>query len=185
MQRPLSTAEARRRAVVSATVSAFAERGRRTTIAEVASAAGISPAYVFKLFPRKESLFAAAIDAVHARILDELRRGARHAADQSPDAVLAAMRDAYASLLREPDVLRLLVHAQSAIAVPEVGAAYRRGLARVTEYVVSRSGAPDADVQAFLAFAQLSQLIATLGITEPNEHWTRVLTRGLSLPASA
>jgi AcrR family transcriptional regulator len=185
MQRPLSTAEARRRAVVDAAVIAFAERGRRATVAEVAVQAGISPAYVFKLFPRKEALFAAAIDSVHARILDVLGAGARRAADQSPDAVLAAMRIAYSGLLQEPDVLRLLVHAQSAIAVPEVGAAYRRGLASVTEFVFSRSGAREADVQDFIAFAQLSQLIATLGITEANEHWTRVLTRGLDLPASA
>jgi AcrR family transcriptional regulator len=178
MVRPLSTSDARRPLVAQAAIEAFARTGIRATIAEVAGLAGISPAYVLKLFPRKEALFAAAVDTSFGRILELLGEGARRASDHSPDSIIAAMRRAYAQLLVEPDLLCLQMHAQSAADVPEIGSALRRGYASVTEYVFSRSGAPDSSVQRFLAFTQLCQLIASLGITEPTEHWTRVLTHG-------
>lgn len=181
MVRPLSTSDARRPIVVQAAIEAFARTGIRATVADVAGIAGISPAYVLKLFPRKETLFAAAVDTSFGRILDVLGEGARRAADHSPDAIIAAMRRAYANLLTAPDLLCLQMHAQSAADIPEIGSALRRGYASVTEFVFSRSGATDASVQRFLAFTQLCQLIATLGITEATEHWTRVLTHGFPL----
>jgi AcrR family transcriptional regulator len=179
MVRPLSTSDARRPLVVQSAITVFARTGLRATIAEVARVAGISPAYVLKLFPRKEGLFAAAVDSSFGRILEVLGEGARHSADHSPDAVLAAMRRAYAHLLDEPVLLRLQMHAQSASDVPEIGTALRRGYASMTEFAYSRSGATDAGIQRFLAFTQLCQLIATLGITQSSpEHWARVLTHG-------
>lgn len=178
MVRPLSTSDARRPLVVQAAISAFARTGLRATIADIADVAGISPAYVVKLFPRKEGLFAAAVDASFGRILEVLGEGARHSTDHSPDAVLAAMRRAYARLLEVPELLRLQMHAQSASDVPEIGTALRRGYASMTEFAYSRSGATDAGVQRFLAFTQLCQLIATLGISGSTEHWARVLTHG-------
>lgn len=178
MVRPLSTSDARRPAVVQAAIAAFARTGIRATIADVADVAGISPAYVLKLFPRKETLFSVAVDTSFGRILELLGEGARRSADHSPDSILAAMRRAYAQLLAQPDLLCLQMHAQSAADVPEIGAALRRGYASVTEFVFSRSGATDASVQRFVAFTQLCQLIASLGITEPAEHWTRVITHG-------
>lgn len=184
MVRPLSTSDARRPAVVQAAIAAFARTGIRATIADVADTAGISPAYVLKLFPRKETLFAAAVDSSFGRILELLGDGARRSTDHSPDAILAAMRRAYAQLLAAPDLLCLQMHAQSAADVPEIGTALRRGYASVTEFVFSRSGATDASVQRFLAFTQLCQLIASLGITEASEHWTRVITHGFPLHTS-
>ncbi|MDR5698739.1 TetR/AcrR family transcriptional regulator [Agromyces aerolatus] len=181
MVRPLSTSDARRPIVVQAAIHAFARTGIRATVADVAARAGISTAYVLKLFPRKEALFAAAVDSSFGRILDVLGEGARRATDHSPDAIIAAMRRAYAHLLTEPDLLCLQMHAQSAADIPEIGSALRRGYASVTEFVFSRSGSTDASVQRFLAFTQLCQLIASLGITEATEHWTRVLTHGFAL----
>jgi AcrR family transcriptional regulator len=184
MVRPLSTSDARRPVVVEAAIVVFARTGMRATIAEVADAAGISSAYVLKLFPRKETLFATAVDVCFGRVLEVLGVGAGDATDHSSDAILHAMCRAYSSLLREPDLLRLQMHAQSAADVPEIGAALRRGYASVTEYISSRSGAPDSGVQRVLAFAQLCQLIAVLGITDANEHWARVVTSGFPhLPA--
>jgi len=167
---------------VQAAIVAFARTGIRATVSDIAELAGISPAYVLKLFPRKETLFAAAVDTCFGRILEMLGEGARRAADHSPDAIIAAMRRAYANLLDQPDLLRLQMHAQSAADVPEVGGALRHGYASVTEFVFSRSGATDASVQRFLAFMQLCQLIATLNVTAPTEHWTRVLTHGFAMP---
>lgn len=178
MVRPLSTSDARRPAVVQAAIEAFARTGIRATVSDIAAIAGISPAYVLKLFPRKEALFASAVDTSFGRILDVLGAGARRAVDHSPDAIIAAMRRAYAQLLTQPDLLCLQMHAQSAADIPEIGAALRRGYASVTEFVFSRSGGTDSSVQRFLAFTQLCQLIVSLGLTEATEHWARVLTHG-------
>ena len=85
----LSTSEARRPLVTSSALREFARGGyHRTTIADVARAAKISPAYVFKLFPSKEQLFVAALDECFARILATLAEGADAAQSQDADTVL-------------------------------------------------------------------------------------------------
>ena len=61
---PRLTAEARREAIVEAVQDIFAEKGfDGTTIKELAQAAGVSEALLYKHFPSKESLYAAMLDA--------------------------------------------------------------------------------------------------------------------------
>lgn len=183
MAAKLSTAEERRPLVIAAAVTAFARTGYRgTTVADVAAEAGISSAYVFKLFPSKEQLFVGALDACYDRVLEALARGGEQAAMQTPDGILDAMGGAYAELIADRDLLMLQVHAQSAGEVPEIGAALRRGYARITEFASSRSGATDAAVQRFIAFGQLCHLVATLGIDDSGERWTTVLAAGIRHP---
>lgn len=58
------SAEARRQAIVEAVRDVFAEKGfDGTTTRELARAAGVSEALLYKHFPSKESLFAAMLDA--------------------------------------------------------------------------------------------------------------------------
>jgi AcrR family transcriptional regulator len=65
-----STADARRSIITSRAVSVFARGGYRATpITDVAEAAGISPAYVFRLFDSELGLFLAALEQCHERIL--------------------------------------------------------------------------------------------------------------------
>lgn len=65
-----STADARRSFITARAVSAFARRGYDATqVTEVAEAAGISQAYVFRLFDSKLGLFLAALEHCHERIL--------------------------------------------------------------------------------------------------------------------
>ena len=64
----LSTSEARRETVIRSAVTVFARLGYLgTPVSAIAEHAEISTAYVFKLFPRKEDLFVAAIAAVLRR----------------------------------------------------------------------------------------------------------------------
>lgn len=180
----LSTAEARRPVVVAAAVATFAHGGLRgTTVADVARAAGISSAYVFKLFPSKEVLFVAALESCFDAVVDALAAGADHAPDQSPEAVLFAMGGAYADLIRDRTLLLMQVHAQSVGDVPAIGAAIRAGLARVTDFAKQRSGAPDDAVQRFVAFGQLCHLIVTAHVDEVPEPWADILTHGIRHPA--
>lgn len=62
-QTPRLTAEARKEAIVEAVQDVFAEKGfEGTTTRDLAKAAGVSEALLYKHFPSKESLYAAMLD---------------------------------------------------------------------------------------------------------------------------
>jgi AcrR family transcriptional regulator len=179
----LSTADQRREAVTASAISAFARTGYLgTPTARVAEQAKISTAYVFKLFPRKEALFVAALERCFELIVQTLAAGAEASADQSPDGVLDAMGGAYAELIADRDLLMMQVHAQSASDVPEVRRALRHGLGQVTSFASSRSGASDEAVQRFMAYGQLCHMIATAGVDSVDAGWARALVAGIRHP---
>ena len=179
----LSTSEARRPLVTASALREFARGGyHRTTIADVARAAKISPAYVFKLFPSKEQLFVAALDECFARILATLAEGADASPDQDGEAILDAMGDAYAQLISDHDVLMVQVHAQAVADVPEIRQSLRAGLAAVTRFAKTRSGADDDAVQRFIAYGQLCHLIVTIGLESVPDEWATIVSHGISHP---
>lgn len=179
----LSTADVRKPMVAAAALSEFARGGYHgTTVADVARTAKISPAYVFKLYPRKEALFVAALDACFDAIIDALAQGADAAAEASPTSVLDAMGDAYADLIRDRTLLMLQVHAQSVAEIPEIGVALRAGLARVTNFAKERSAGGDDEVQRFMAYGQLCHLIVTARVDEVPAQWAEILSRGIRHP---
>ncbi|RWZ46049.1 TetR/AcrR family transcriptional regulator [Labedella phragmitis] len=179
----LSTADTRRPLVAAAALRAFARGGYHgTTVANVASEAKISPAYVFKLYPGKESLFVAALEVCFDEIIDALAEGADAAVDPAPAAVLESMGDAYAALIRDRTLLMLQVHAQSVADVSEIGDALRAGLAKVTNFAKQRSVGSDDEVQRFMAFGQLCHLIVTARIDEIPASWAQILSHGIRHP---
>ncbi len=179
----LSTAEARRETVLQSAILVFARSGYLgTPITAVAEHARISPAYVFKLFPSKEELFVATLERCFNLIQAALARGADASPNPSPDGVLYALGGAYAALIADRSLLMLQVHAQSASAVPEIGAALRKGLALITTFAKARSGATDEAVQRFIAYGQLCHLIVTTSIEQDDSAWARLLTSGIRHP---
>ncbi|MFD6157127.1 TetR/AcrR family transcriptional regulator [Nocardia sp. NPDC060256] len=179
----LSTSEVRRDAVVDAAITEFARTGYHgTPINTVAAKAAISPAYVFKLFPGKIALFVAAIDRCFELVEQALSAGVARADGASPDEILFAMGGAYAQLIADKSLLMLQVHAQSASDIPEIADAMRRGLARVTSFAKTRSGAEDSAVQRFMAYGQLCHLIVTLELDGQDGGWAAVLTDGMRHP---
>jgi AcrR family transcriptional regulator len=179
----LSTSDARRDAVVDAAIAEFARAGYHSTpISAVAAKADISPAYVFKLFPGKVSLFVAALDRCYELVVHALSNGAARAGDADPEKILYEMGGAYAELIADRNLLMLQVHAQSAADTPEIAEAVRRGLAKVTEFTRTRSGAADDQVQRFVAYGQLCHLIATLDLDERTGEWAAVLSAGIRHP---
>lgn len=179
----LSTAERRRPVVADAALTAFARGGYHgTTIADVAAEAGISPAYVFKLFSGKDALFVTALELCFEQIAAALARGADGAADQSPTGVLDAMGGAYADLVRDRTLLLLQVHAQSVAEIPEIGQALRTGIGAVTSFAKRRSGGDDEAVQRFMAYGQLCHLLVTAGIDDQAGDWAAILSRGIRHP---
>jgi len=153
-----------------------------TTVADVAREARISPAYVFKLFPSKESLFVAALERCFEQIVETISAGADESSDQNPDSVLDAMGLAYAELIGDRTLLMLQVHAQSVADVAEVRQALRVGLASVTRFAKSRSGASDDAIQRFIAYGQLCHLIVTAGLDDLPDEWAKILSHGIRHP---
>jgi AcrR family transcriptional regulator len=181
---PRSTADARRATVAAAAVRVFARTGYHATpVTEVAEAARISPAYVFRLFDSKLGVFLAALDQCFDRIIEALEEGADRAADTGAATVLAAMGDAYAELIGDRDLLMLQVHALSAADVPEIVAKMREGCARVVTFARRRTGAPDAAIQQFMAYGQLCHLIVATGLDDVPDSWATALTAGMAHPS--
>lgn len=180
---PRSTADARRATVLSCAIEVFARTGYYATpVTEVAQAAKISPAYVFRLFPSKLALFVAAVDECFAQVLRTLAEGADASDADDPEQVLAAMGDAYAHLIADRSLLMLQVHALSAGDVPEIRAALRAGIEKVVTYASERTGAPDHAVQHFMAYGQLCHLIVAAGLVDLTPGWADTLTAGMAHP---
>jgi AcrR family transcriptional regulator len=178
-----STAEARRATVVSRAVSVFARTGYHATpVTEVAAAAGISQAYVFRLFDGKLGLFLAALDHCYDQIVRTLRRSAEGLPAATAAEILDQMGDDYAALIADRDLIMLQVHAQSASDVPEIRDATRRGISSIVAVARELSGGTQAQVQQFIALGQLCHLIVAAGIDEVDEPWARTLTRGMRHP---
>ncbi|MGW2541946.1 TetR/AcrR family transcriptional regulator [Kitasatospora sp. NPDC001574] len=180
--RQLSTAEERRETVLRTAIGAFAARGYfGTTTTEVAKAAGISQAYVYRLFPSKEALFVAVVDHCFVRVRGSLERGAAEAKGSSSDLVLAAMGGAYAKLISDHDLMLVQLHAQAAaVSEPAVREAVRRGYARLVEYVRGASGGDDRQVQEFFATGMLCHLLVSLGVEAVDAPWARTLAAGIT-----
>lgn len=179
--RTLSTAEDRRNDVLATAISAFAARGYfGTSTVEVAKAAGISQAYLYRLFPNKEALFAAVVKRCFDRFREALSEGAAVATGSSPEAVLDAMGGAYAVLIRDQDLLLVQMHAQcAAVSVPEVRRAVSEGYARLVEYARSVSGATPEQVQGFIARGALCNVVVSMGAEQVDAPWAATLSAGL------
>ncbi|MFC9910786.1 TetR/AcrR family transcriptional regulator [Streptomyces sp. NPDC127197] len=181
-QRRLSTAEERRETVLRTAIGAFAARGYfGTTTTEVAKAAGISQAYVYRLFPNKEALFTAVVEHCFTQVRAALEGGAAEARSSAPEAVLESMGDAYARLISDNDLLLVQLHAQAAaISEPAVREAVRAGYARAVEYVRGASGGSEEQIQQFFATGMLCHLIVSIDAESVDAPWTRTLAAGIT-----
>lgn len=151
-------------------------------MADVAREAGISTAYVFKLFPGKEQLFVVAVDACFDQIEATLASADTSHGESSPTAVLDKLGDAYADLIADRTLLLIQVHAQSVAGIPAIGDALRRGLARITQFAKERSGGTGLDVQRFIAYGQLCHLVVAAGVADIDEEWATILSHNLRHP---
>ena len=174
--RTLSTAEDRRETVLEAAEHVFAEHGfSGTPTTAVAKAAGISHAYLFRLFPTKSDLAIAVTNRCHERILRAFTAAAAHARADGED-VLAAMGTAYQELLADKEILQLQLHSHAAaIGDPTLREAAAAGYGRIVELVKSESGADDATVAGFMATGMLLNVVAALGAMDSDAHWAGIL----------
>ena len=135
----------------------FARRGYYgTPTTDVARGAGISQAYLFRLFPTKEELFVACVERTYRTVHDEfVKVSAPHAGDQ--EAVMTAMGDRYNELLQSSDVLLCQLHGYAACQEPAIRVAVRDGYRELVELVQHLSGAADEEIQRFLSLIHISE----------------------------
>jgi len=175
-----STAIDQRVRIVAKAVETFARSGYQATpVADVAVAAQVSTAYVFRLFDGKLGLFVAAVDDCYGQVATAMLAGAQRSSSSDPADKLEAMTSAYVDLIRDRSLIALQVHAQSACDVPEIRDAVRRGIAKVVRIVSDESGADDASVQRFLAYGQLCHLVVQAGLGDVDATWARLVDHGI------
>lgn len=175
-----STADEQRVRILACAVEVFAGAGYRATpVADIAAAAKVSTAYVFRLFDGKLGLFVAAVDSCYAQVVVALSAAVENSASSDPADRLEAMSRAYIELIRDRSLIALQVHAQSACDVPEIRDAVRRGIAEVVRVMSRESGADDASVQHALAYGQLCHLVVQAGLGEVDASWARVVDIGI------
>lgn len=176
-----STSDAQRVRITAIAVETFARSGYPATpVAEIASAADVSTAYVFQLFGGKLGLFTAAVADCYRQVTEAMVAGAERSPTTEPADILAAMSAAYVALIEDRTLIALQVHAQSSCSVPEIREAVRRGVRNVVTTVSRMSGADDAAVQRFLAYGQLCHLIVQAGLDDVGASWARIVDTGIS-----
>lgn len=168
---PRLSAEARRALVLRAAVTCFARGGYAGTSTEdIATAAGISQPYLFRLFGSKRDLFVATMGLMHYRIEEAFRAAA---AGRSGVEAMEAMGEAYKELLGERDLLLVQLHAYAASGDEEIRHAARDGFRRLWDVVGELTGVPEGLVRAFFAQGMLMNVMAAIDAAALDEAWAR------------
>jgi AcrR family transcriptional regulator len=147
-----------------------------TPTLDIAAAAGISQAYLFRLFPTKTELFVAVLERSFRRIHDTLLEAAGKAGTEGQP-VKKAMAEAYTNLLLlDPGLLLTQLQGQAAASEPAVRDELRKGFRMLYEMVERAWGASPAEIQEFFARGMLCNVIAAMQIEDLHERWAEVLT---------
>jgi AcrR family transcriptional regulator len=174
-KRTLSTADERRESILVAAERVFAARGLHgTPTLEIAKQAGISQAYLFRLFPTKSELFIALAQRCNERIHVTFADAAQRAREAGED-VLKTMGMAYIGLLADRNLLLNQLHSFAACDDPAIREQMQRGFARLHELVERESGADPEQVRLFFAQGMLLNVLAAMGAQEVDEPWAKAL----------
>jgi AcrR family transcriptional regulator len=178
------SAEARREEIIAVALRQFALTGLHGTSTEaIAAEAGISHAYLFRLFPTKKALFVACAGACAQHVVRTFREAAaRYEAGEIPGAtrVMDAMGMAYLEMLQDKSLLRSQMQLWVASADDEVRAVAQRGYGEVVQEVERLSGESPEEVRAFMARGMLLNVSAALSLSEiADEPWVQRLLPGL------
>jgi len=146
-----------------------------TPTAEIAKRAGISHAYLFRLFPTKSDLAVALVERANQRIYDAFAAAAA-GTDGSGEEKLHAMGLAYSELLEDRELLLVQLHSHAAAAEDEaLRAAARKGFERLLALVERESGADRVIIGRFFATGMLMNVMAALDAGSLSDHWADVL----------
>jgi AcrR family transcriptional regulator len=135
--------------------------GANTT--EIAHAAGISQAYLYRLFANKEDLFVAVIGEVHTWLQQEISRALAGAPEGGElQALLASTTDPGSS--EDRDAGMVLLHAAAASSIEPIGAAVRQCYRDQVDYLSAR-GLGISDIRAYFAWSQYANTLSAAGVS--------------------
>jgi len=179
------TAEERRGQLVEAAVEEFAQAGLAGASTEaIARRAGISHAYLFKVFATKRALFAAAVE----RTFDHVLRTFQEAYEERDPAeeVLHVLGHAYIELLRDRSSLLFQLHAYAACGDEDIRAHVRERYLSVCGWVREVSGRDEDEVRLFMSTGLLLAVGTAIDAPElaTDGSWmARILARGDHQPS--
>lgn len=147
----------------------FADHGLHgASIEAIAREAGITQAYVFRMFGTKKALFLELVGAAFDRFNDGMSQAAAGA--QGLDA-LTQMGSQYYELLADRTTLLLQLQGFAASGDPDVRDLVRSRLADMWNTVADTTGLDPVTVKSFLAFGMLLNNVAALDATDVDAPW--------------
>jgi AcrR family transcriptional regulator len=171
------TAAERRVAVLSAAITEFAKSGYAGTSTDaIASRAGISQPYLFRLFGTKKDLFIATYDQVGMRIVTELSRAIE---GLNGEEAMHAMGMAYLTLMQDTEMLQVQMHGYAAAtADPDIAAACRRTFEVLWHMVKDKLELDPELIQNFFANGMLISVMSAIDLLSVKEAWAQSICPG-------
>jgi AcrR family transcriptional regulator len=161
----------RRSQVLGIAAGEFADHGLHGASTEaIAREAGITQAYVFRMFGTKKALFLELVGGAFDRFSDGM---AQAGADAGGLDALALMGAQYYELLADRTTLLLQLQGFAACGDSEVRDLVRARLARMWDTVAGTTGLDPVTVKTFLAFGMLLNNAAALDAGELDEPWAK------------
>jgi len=161
----------RRSQVLGIAAGEFADHGLHgASIEAIAREAGITQAYVFRMFRTKKALFVELVGAAFDRFSDGMSQAAKRASGRS---ALALMGAQYYELLADRTTLLLQLQGFAACGDREVRDLVRARLAHMWDTVADTTGLDPVTVKSFLAFGMLLNNVAALDVGELDEPWAK------------
>jgi AcrR family transcriptional regulator len=159
----------RRAQVLAIAAGEFADHGLHGASTDtIARAAGITQAYIFRMFGTKKALFLELVGAAFDRFSDGMKQAADGA--DGLDA-LALMGAHYSELLADRTTLLLQLQGFAACGDGEVRDLVRTQLGRMWNTVADTTGLDPVTVKSFLAFGMLLNTGAAVNADELDEPW--------------
>jgi AcrR family transcriptional regulator len=166
------SAEVRRASVLNAAIVEFARSGYAGTSTEViATRAGISQPYLFRLFGTKKDLFIATYRTVSSRIEEAFEAVTK---ELEGEEAMFAMAMAYLELLQDPDLLQVQLHGfVAAAADPDIASACQETFRRLWRLVDGATHAEPAVIREFFAQGMLCNVLAAIDLRSVEEPWAQ------------
>jgi AcrR family transcriptional regulator len=163
------TGPERRAQVLAVAAEEFAEHGLHGASTEaIAKTAGITQAYVFRMFGTKKALFLELIQAAFERVSDGMREAGEGKTGLDS---LSAMGAQYFDLLADRTGLLLQLQGFAACGDPEVKDVVRSCFARMWRTAEDGTGLEPVTVKTFLAFGMLLNAGAAMDVGQVDAGW--------------
>jgi AcrR family transcriptional regulator len=158
--------------VLNAAIVEFARAGYAGTSTEtIATRAGISQPYLFRLFGTKKELFIATYRTVSSRIEEAFEAVTK---ELKGEEAMLAMGMAYLELLQDPDLLQVQLHGfVAAAADPDIAAACQETFRRLWRLVDAATHPEPSVMREFFAQGMLCNVLAAIDLRSVDEPWAQ------------